>query len=64
MVKKDISKLNDDAKLIRAFYIDGIYDNDQVLKMIPRNYFYEVKLIKSNKEDDQKGIITCQKVGN
>ena len=55
MVKKDVSKLNDDEKLIRAVYIDGIYDNDKVLQMIPRNYLYEVKLIKTNKENDEKG---------
>jgi hypothetical protein len=53
MITKDTTALNDMENLIRVFYISGIYNNANKLRMIPRNYLFDVKLIKTLKENDK-----------
>jgi hypothetical protein len=53
MINKDTSVLNDMEKLIRSFYINGIYDKAKKLKMIPRNYLFDVKLINNLRQNDK-----------
>ena len=65
LVSKDTSKLNDMEKLIRQFYIYGIYGNQKTkpLRMIPRNYLFEAKIIKTQRENDKVGNFYIEKTG-
>ena len=54
LINKDTSQLNDEEKLLRLFYLEGIYDKHDKLQMIPRNYLFDVKIIKSRRYNDKE----------
>jgi hypothetical protein len=63
LINKDTSTLNEMEKLVRMFYIDGIYDKSEKLKMIPRNYLFDVKIITNIRQNDKINNFYIVKTG-
>ena len=54
MVNRDTDKMSNIEKMTQDFYINGIYNEDNKLTMIPCNYLYSTKIIVNKNKIDGK----------